>query len=250
MNKYLKNIEKIEFLITLACTGKCRHCSEGEHEICGEHINANIATDTLREVCSYFQIKTVMAFGGEPLLYSDAVYKIMSTATALRVPKRQVITNGFFTSDHKILVDTAKTLLESGVNELLVSVDAFHQETIPLEIVKEFALNAKSVGIPVKLQPAWLVSRENINPYNTKTKDILEYLRGLGLEENEGNIIFPEGNAVKYLAEYFTNTVPDDPYINDPKNVKCLSVSPNGNVLKGNIYRQNIIKILNEYTPD
>ena len=38
MNPYIKNLEKIEFVVTMACTGKCRHCSEGNHDGFTEHI--------------------------------------------------------------------------------------------------------------------------------------------------------------------------------------------------------------------
>ena len=43
MNQYFKNLNKIEFVVTNACTGRCKHCSEGEHNACGESINAQIA---------------------------------------------------------------------------------------------------------------------------------------------------------------------------------------------------------------
>ena len=36
MNQYLKNLNKIEFIVTYACTGRCKHCSEGDHASCGE----------------------------------------------------------------------------------------------------------------------------------------------------------------------------------------------------------------------
>ena len=64
-------------------------------------------------------------------------------------------------------------LARVGVNDLLLSADAFHQESIPLETVKRFALAAKECGTPVRLSPAWLVSREDENPYNRKTREIL-----------------------------------------------------------------------------
>lgn len=31
MNEYLKNLNRIEFVITDSCTGKCKHCSQGNH---------------------------------------------------------------------------------------------------------------------------------------------------------------------------------------------------------------------------
>ena len=65
----------------------------------------------------------------------------------------------------------------------------------------------------------------------------------------EGNVIFPEGNAKKYLAEYFENVIPDNPYVDDPKDVKCLSFLSNGDVLYGNVYKNDIIDIINSYIP-
>ena len=75
----------------------------------------------------------------EPLLYTDAVCSIMTTAKKLGIPKRQVITNGFFSKNTDKIREVAWRLAKSGVNDLLLSVDAFHQETIPLCVVKEFA---------------------------------------------------------------------------------------------------------------
>ena len=96
MNQYLENLNKIEFVVTYACTGRCKHCSEGEHAPCGERINPEIAARAVRKIAAEYDIKTVMTFGGEPLLYTDAVYAIMKTAKELNIPKRQVITNGYF----------------------------------------------------------------------------------------------------------------------------------------------------------
>ena len=43
MNEYVKNLNRIEFVVTMACTGKCMHCSEGDHTICTGHIDADIS---------------------------------------------------------------------------------------------------------------------------------------------------------------------------------------------------------------
>ena len=154
MNQFLKNLSKIEFVVTYACTGRCKHCSEGEHTSCGERIDPLIAADTVRKIAAEYDIKTVMTFGGEPLLYTDAVYTIMETAKELNIPKRQVITNGYFSKNAEKIREVAEQLVACGVNDLLLSVDAFHQETIPLCLVKQFATEAKKCGIPIRLQPA------------------------------------------------------------------------------------------------
>ena len=248
-NVHLKNLTKIEFVVTYACTGRCKHCSEGEHSSCGERIDPDVAADAVRKIAREYSIKTVMTFGGEPLLYPDAVYAIMSAAAELNIPKRQVITNGYFTADADKVSEVARRLSVSGVNDLLLSVDAFHQESIPLEAVKIFAEEVKKNGIPIRLQPAWLVSPEDDNPYNLKTRQILESLCDLKIPVSEGNVVFSEGNAKKYLSEYFTDDLPENPYTEDPCDVKCISFEPNGRVFDGNIYHLDVMEIIKGYRP-
>ena len=247
MNQYLKNLNKIEFVVTYACTGRCRHCSEGDHTSCGERIDPQIAADAVRKIAAEYEIKTVMTFGGEPLLYTDAVYAIMKTAKELNIPKRQIITNGYFSKNADKMADVAQRLAACGVNDLLLSVDVFHQETIPLDVVKQFAADAKACGIPIRLQPAWLVSATDDNPYNRKTREILNSFAEMAISVNEGNVIFPEGNALRYLAEYFTDELPENPYVEDPRDVRCLSFEPNGNVLGGYVYERDIMEIIKDY---
>ena len=248
-NKYLTKLNKIEFVVSYACTGRCKHCSQGEHDPCGDRIDAQIAADAVRKIASEYDIKTVMAFGGEPLLYPDTVYAIMSAANELDIPFRQVITNGYFSNNTDKIRDVAGRLAACGVNDLLLSVDAFHQETIPLYIVKQFAAEAQRCAIPIRLQPVWLVSREDDNPYNRRTMEILGNFADLELPIGEGNVIFPEGNALKYLAEYFTDTIPENHYVEDPCDVHCASFSPNGDVLGGNVYERDIMEIIKDYAP-
>ena len=236
--------------MTYACTGRCKHCSEGDHTSCGERIDPQIAADAVRRISAEYDIKTVMTFGGEPLLYTDAVYAIMKTGTELNIPRRQILTNGYFSKNADKMAEVAELLAACGVNDLLLSVDAFHQETIPLCLVKQFAAEAKKCGIPIRLPPAWLRSAVDDNPYNSKTREILSSFADMEIPVGEGNIIFPEGNALKYLSEYFTDELPENPYVEDPRDVRCVSFSPNGNVLGGNVYRKDIMDIIRDYEPD
>ena len=249
MNQYLKSLNKIEFVVTYACTGRCKHCSEGNHASCGERIDPQIAADAVRKIAAEYDIKTVMTFGGEPLLYLDAVYAIMTAAKELNIPKRQIITNGYFSKNAEKIREITERLAACGVNDLLLSVDAFHQETIPLNVVKLFAIEAKKCGIPIRLSPAWLVSVTDDNPYNRKTREILGSFADLELPMGEGNVIFSEGNALKYLAEYFTDEHPENPYAEDPCDVRCVSFEPNGDVLGCNVYERDIMGIVNNYAP-
>ena len=249
MNKYLKNLNRLEFVVTFACSGRCKHCSEGEHTGSGEHIDGDIAANAVRELCGGFEITSMMTFGGEPLLYPEAVCKIHSAARDMGIPKRQLITNGFFSKDNDKIRQVAKELAGSGVNAVLLSVDAFHQETVPLNTVKLFAEAVKAEGVWIRTNPAWLVSKEDDNPYNVKTREILSEFDKMEIERADGNIIFPSGNALKYLGEYFPDgSEQENPYEENPEDIRAVSVCPNGDVLGGNLYKSHILDIVESYS--
>ncbi|MBQ4425280.1 MAG: radical SAM protein [Lachnospiraceae bacterium] len=250
MNDYLRNLKKIEFTVTMACTGKCRHCSEGDHDGFTGHIDAEAAAEAIRKICAHYRIKTVMTFGGEPLLYPDVVCTIHKTASDLGIEKRQLITNGFFSKSPERIEAVVKDLQNSGVNDLLLSVDAFHQEHIPLDPVFHFAKTAVQARIPVRLQPAWLVSPEDSNPYNDRTWEVIRKFNSMPIALNQGNVIFPAGNALKYLRGYFDEKAPvSNPYEEDPKDVRTISFDPDGGVLNGNVYQTDILEIIENYKP-
>jgi len=157
MNCYI-NLNRIEFTITDACSGRCKHCSNGERTSNGESINADAAVSAIKQLTDRFKIKSVMTFGGEPLLFAKTINKIHATARDCGIPKRQLITNGFFSKDEIKIDEAAKALCVSGVNDVLLSVDVFHQEFIPIEPVMYFAeMLLKHKAPSLRVQPAWVV---------------------------------------------------------------------------------------------
>lgn len=264
LSPYL-HLTRLEFIVTYRCTGHCLHCSLGDRTTRSDGfpaLPADLAADTVRRLSQYAALSSVMTFGGEPLLYSDTVCAIHRTARECGIPTRQVITNGFFSSDPKKILITAEALVSSGVNDLLLSVDAFHQRTIPLEPVRCFANALKQAGIPsIRLSPAWVVNRTHSNPYNEKTEEILADFASLGIPVSAGNDIFLSGNAAKYLSEYYPTPHPDftlpcgsAPYTDPLSRVTSLSVEPNGDVTAcafviGNLFRESIDEIITRYDP-
>lgn len=252
MNPYTKNLNRIELLITLTCTGRCKHCSEGDHTSAGCHMDGDAAAEMVRKVAGKYNIESLMTFGGEPLLYPEEVCKIHTAARNMGIPKRQIITNGFFSRDIEKIRRVAGMLVESGATDILLSVDAFHQETIPLEPVMTFAeaISARK-SICIRVHPAWLVSEEANNPYNRKTREILKEFQRMGIETSSGNVVFPEGNALRYLGEYFDLGIPQvNPYTEDPADIHAICVNPDGGILGKNIYNTDILDILESYDPE
>ena len=107
---YLKNLDRIEFTVTMACTGRCKHCPEGDHVNCTGHIDRDVAVDAVRKICSHFKIRSLMTFGGEPLLYPEVVYAIHETARNMGIADRQLITNGYFSKSKEKIAEVVEKL--------------------------------------------------------------------------------------------------------------------------------------------
>jgi MoaA/NifB/PqqE/SkfB family radical SAM enzyme len=227
------------------------------------YVNAEAAVTAIKQVTERFKIDSVMTFGGEPLLYSDVVCEIHAAARDCGIPKRQLITNGFFTKVPQKIDETAKLLYKSGVTDVLLSVDVFHQEFIPIEPVMQFAEALISYEYSsFRVHPAWVVNEQHDNKYNAETKLLLKLFTDKGISVSEGNNIFPSGNALKHLSEYFAPPEKLDlsvpcgslPYTSRLDEIDCIGINPNGDVnlcsiMIGNIYNENIMSIIDNYDP-
>jgi MoaA/NifB/PqqE/SkfB family radical SAM enzyme len=259
MSRYI-SLKRIEFVVTNACSGKCKHCSW--ENFSNENVTAEAAVDAVKRLSEKFQIESVMTFGGEPLLFADTVCQIHAAVTASNIPKRQLITNGFFSKDESKIDEVAKNLCNSGVNAILLSVDTFHQEHIPIEPVMLFAEALLRHNAPsLQVHPSWVVNEKHENPYNAETKRLLKLFIDTGINATNGNNISPSGNALKYLSEYLPPPENVDlslpcgsaPYTSRLDAIDCIGINPNGDVHVcseiGNIYDSDIMDIVENYDP-
>ena len=88
-----------------------------------------------------------MTFGGESLLYPEIVCAIHGQAKKVGIPVREILTNGFWSTRTEKIQEIAQNLAKSGVTEVSISVDCFHQEFIPLKIVKKATNSLIAAGI-------------------------------------------------------------------------------------------------------
>lgn len=262
MNPYLR-LNRLEFILTNHCSGRCRHCSVGgSHTGRTHHVPQNAAVKAVRFLAENYPMDSVMTFGGEPLLYPEVTCAIHRAAMEAGVPKRQLITNGFFSRDEGRIREVAKMLAEAGVNDVLLSVDAFHQETIPLEPVRLFALALKENGMErLRWSPAWVVNEAFDCPENARTREILGSLADTGVPVHSGNDIFLAGNAIDHLAAYYPPPCLDMadccgsmPYTEPLTEQTSLSLEANGDVsvcgfIIGNVTEEPLEKILSRYDP-
>jgi hypothetical protein len=204
-----------------------------------------------------------MTIGGEPLLYLDVVCAIHQTARQSNIPGRQVITNAGIPRSELLASTVARRLAASGVNDICISIDAFHQKYVPVEVVERNVQAYLEAGIP-KLQwnPCWVVSPEDNNPYDRHTRQIIQRLSHLPVRIGGGNVLQPVGNAQRWLKDYLsakqyfpTGTCEDVPYASRLDEIDSISIIPNGGVCIcndweiGNAKEEDILAILAGYDP-
>ena len=263
LSKFM-DIKRIEFIVTFQCGGKCKHCQSGadiNKHGSHRHVLSEYAGDAVKKIASAYEVTSVMTFGGEPLYYPEVTAAIHKAATGCGIKTRQILTSGFFTNSAEKSGLVANALADAGVNNLLLSVDSFHQEHIPLEPVYQFARDIINAKIPnATLYPAWLVSKEHQNPYNAKTKELLKKFSDLPILVDEyENQIALVGRAAKLLGAYYeqprlTLSAEEPHKCAEVLSVTNISIVPNGDLMVcgfviGNIYEEDVLDIIARYNP-
>jgi len=264
LSKFL-TVERIEFIVTYRCNSQCKHCQIGQDKRASQPvaIDQRLAVQIVQEVAQAYSPSSLMTFGGEPLLFPDIVCAIQAAARASGIGERQVITNAGWPRSEAEFRTVARQLADSGVNDIHVSVDCFHQEYIPLAVVEQNVRLLVEAGIgQLKWNPCWLVSAEHDNLWNRRTRSILQALAHLPVAESEGNVVQPMGNALTWLRDFMPPRTPlpagscgDLPYTGRLDEVGGISIEPDGNItvcdefVIGNAAQSDIVQMLRSYDP-
>lgn len=258
-------VDRIEFMVTYRCNSHCKHCQIGQEERAFHPaaIERGLAVQIVRDITRVYSPRSIMTFGGEPLLFPDIVCAIHENARANGIGSREVITNAGWPRSETAFRTVAFGLADSGVTDMCISVDGFHQEHIPLSVVERNVQSLVDAGIPRLIwNPCWVVSKEDDNPWNRRTRSILQALSHLPVAESDGNIVQPEGNALIWLRDFMPSRIPipaglcgDMPYTGRLDEVRSISVEPDASVAVcgafpiGNAAQSDIVEMLRSYDP-
>jgi hypothetical protein len=262
MSQYI-NLNRLEFFITGLCSSNCKHCSVKPKSFHNRHIDKDLAAAIVKRVTEKYNLDSVMTFGGEPLLFPDIVCAIHREARNAGVSTRQVITNGLWSRSGEETERIASDIAEAGVNNVLVSVDAFHQEFISIGFVRKSLLALLKAGINnIKLSPCWIISEKDKNRYNETTKQLLQELEDLRIPLGRGNILVPEGAALEHLHEFVParkimwNESCSNIRYSDPLDaIQSVCIDPDGQInacrgfVIGNAVEGDISEALDRYDP-
>ena len=144
---------RIGLMITEECDAACAHCWFDCAPTRGATMSQYDARTYVDEASRIPSIDWISLTGGEPMLHVDLVEGIVAYASDRGI-KTELVTNCSWAATPKKAFDLLRRLSDAGLNVLNISVDDFHQATIPFERVKISYEAAKILGTRIVVMTA------------------------------------------------------------------------------------------------
>ncbi len=191
------------FLLSFKCPASCKHCSYKAGPQKTGSVALNETRQWLRELVHTQPLQSVGVHGGEPFLFFELVKQFMKLARELEIPRRWAITNSYWAKSEVIAKKKLSELRDAGLTSITFSVDAFHQEYIPLEFVKNAIGAALALDFEKIYVDSYFVNHPNAsNPYDPLTSKSLESLQDLDGLAFSGRQMHFWGRAAELLVRY------------------------------------------------
>jgi hypothetical protein len=228
------DLRRLEFALTAKCNSQCTYCQADAGPWRNEVMDVKDASNYLTEAGKVAALRSFMIFGGEPMPYPTRTIAIFKKAQHLNIPGTDMLTNGIWGKDKERAETLAKKLKNAGLNNLGISVDAFHLEHIPLEYPRNAGQASLEAAIKnVTWNVAVIESLDAANHYDKMTAHILKELEPVGIEAHVHKVV-PAGRALRTIPQYFQKTrlkgpcegeTPMENTLTDPQ---CLTIEPSG----------------------
>lgn len=120
-------------IMNYVCTAACRHCMFASAPDCPkEYVSAEMA-ERLAAILEEAGTSSVHIGGGEPFMNFRALCTLIEALNRHGVGVDYIETNAFWCSDEDFVRERLERLKALGVTTIMVSVDPFHIEYVPLE---------------------------------------------------------------------------------------------------------------------
>jgi len=165
--------------------------------------------DTAKRICKVLKEKDLHSLhigGGEAFLNFNGLLKVIEAVNESEISIEYVETNGFWVSDEKKTEQYLRSLKENGVDRLLISLDAFHAEYIPVGYPLHLADVCKNFGIkPIVWRKEFEDKINNFDKEKIHSRNELEKLLSPNyiLEYSLAYQLQFNGRAINIEKEYY-----------------------------------------------
>ncbi len=201
------------------CTAACRHCmfASAPH-LPKEYISAETA-ERLAELLQEARTSSVHIGGGEPFMNFDALTTLIRILHRHGVGIDYIETNAFWCSDDDFVRERLAKLKALGVDTIMVSVDPFHIEFVPLERPIRLCRMLRACGFDYFIwKERYLRSLMHLDHSRIYTHDELKELLGkdyitetaseYGLGMNGRALFIADSLYPRRVAEEWLSSVP------------------------------------------
>lgn len=120
-------------IMNYVCTAACRHCMFASAPDCPREYISEEMADRLASLLREAGTSSVHIGGGEPFMNFRALCGLIEALNRHGVGVDYIETNAFWCSDEAFVRERLDKLKALGVTTIMVSVDPFHIEYVPLE---------------------------------------------------------------------------------------------------------------------
>ena len=223
------DIRDVCFFLTDRCTAACpvcfAQCSPDRKFV----MDKNLIKRYMREAKELGTVKTFDFSGGEPLLYPELLLETARYGMEECGIPFAIVTNGFWGKDIDYARKLMKKLVDAGIKGMRLSVDAFHQQFVPPQSVKNALIAISEVGLRPELSIMDTKDRsgivktiESLRPEIYLADDVIYY-----------PVVLPE-----LAANSTRHGLTDDDVIKtfDVKNATCIGVESINIYFDGKMY--------------
>jgi hypothetical protein len=255
-------VQRLELYVTTRCNARCRHCC---FPASGKGVDTEMA-DALRwveEAASAPTLEYLLIFGGEPMLNQEAVLAVARAGVEHKIKTIEIITNAFWADTTEHAKYWVKELQQAGLSMLVMSVDVFHAEWVPVANLRRAGVAAREAGLRVLWNVSLLERRGRRLPEDQQSWEIVDSLRDISEEINDNNEVIPAGRALENFESLYVRKpgIPAGPcpgpcYATDIVAPTVLTLFPNGDVWAcwgltiGNVKHASLAELIRDYDPE
>lgn len=188
--------EELRIAVTNKCNLNCKHCYVHNKFDKAEVIDVGRYLSLLDDMSGY--LKLVSITGGEPLVAAEDVFSICKKCKELGI-KVRLVSNGTLLSDLVIkrLKDLKVDLIQMGVDSIEGEFHDFIREKGSREKTIESIKKCVKAGINISVR--YTLAKSNLGELVNSYK----YFSKLGVYKFKLRMLFPAGQAKKYLKNQF-----------------------------------------------
>ena len=195
------------------CTASCRHCMFASSPNCKKDYMTREKANEVAELLERAGTISVHIGGGEPFMDFDGLCTLIQALSRHGIGIDYIETNGYWAKDEAFATRRLEVLKRLGVYTIMVSVDPYHIEHVPLEMPLKLVGLLREMGFDYFIwQERFLKPLLKLDLTKTHTQEELKSLLGEDYELKTAREygLGINGRALKFAKDLYPSKSAED----------------------------------------